>query len=354
MTGEGLSENRNEVRIFLLEKDEATYLGVDLGGTKLLIGEMTSDGRLLRTKKYPSGPLSQPEALEVICRAVQDFLETVRPENAPMPIAMGVGLVGRVNSREGIWLEIDSARAEQIPIGAILSRRFGLPCFADNDVRSAAKAEVLFGMGRQSGGLIYINVGTGIAAGIMIGGRMLTGSHYDAGEVGHMVSGIPLRVPCPCGRMDCVEPVASGAGFDKCARMLAARYPETRLHIPQDGSRVRVEDVFALYGADPLCTLLTDNGAQAIANLVMNLVRTLDPDTVVLGGGVMSDGFLYPHVMQKIDPYTVRFVTNGIVLTRLDAARIGLMGACSNAIEGLKKRHNQEEQHENYDCKQRA
>ena len=85
----------------MLKKDEATYLGVDLGGTKLLIGEMTLDGRLLYTKKYPSGPLSQPEALEVICQSVKDFLEA-RPQDVPMPVAMGVGLVGRVNSREGI------------------------------------------------------------------------------------------------------------------------------------------------------------------------------------------------------------------------------------------------------------
>ena len=329
----------------MLRKDKgtATYLGVDLGGTKLLVGEMTSDGQLLYTKKYPTGPLPQSEALEVICRSVEDFLKTVRPEDAPMPVGMGVGLVGRIDSRQGTWLEIDAERAEQIPIGELLSKRFGLPCFVDNDVRSAVKAELLFGRGKQSDCLIYINVGTGIAAGITVGGRTISGSHCNAGEVGHMVSGISQRIPCSCGRMDCVEPVASGAGFDKCARALAAQYPDTRLHIPEDGSRVRVEDVFALYGTDPLCTLLTDNAAQVIANLVMNMVRALDPDTVVLGGGVMSDGFLYPHVMKRINSYTVRFVTNGIVLTQLDAARIGLMGACSNAIEGLRQIENQEE-----------
>lgn len=338
----------------MLLKEKATYLGVDLGGTKLLVGEMAQDGRLLYTKKYPTGPLSQPEALAVICRSVDDFLKTARPADAPMPAGMGVGLVGRIDSRRGIWLEIDSERAEQIPIGALLSQRFGLPCFVDNDVRSAARAEVLFGRGRQCGSLVYINVGTGIAAGIAVGGQMLTGSHFDAGEVGHMVSGLPLRVSCPCGRGDCVEPVASGAGFDKCARLLAAQYPDTGLHIPQDGSRVRAEEVFSLYGADPLCTLLTDNAAQAIANLVMNLVRALDPEAVVLGGGVMSDGFLYPHVMERIDPFTVRFVADNIVLTELDAARIGLMGACSNAIEGLRQISDQEERYESYYCKQRA
>lgn len=318
-----------------LKKEQITYLGVDLGGTKLLV-EMTPEGELLRWKKYPTGALHQQEALELIQRSVEDYLETARPQDAPMPVAMGVGLVGRIDSTRGVWMEIDPGRSTQIPIADVLSEKFGMPCFVANDVHSATKAEMLFGMGRQSKNLIYINVGTGIAAGIVVKGQLISGGHCNAGEVGHTASGIQMHAPCVCGRKDCVEPVASGLGFDKCARLLLPDYPDTKLSIPKDGARVQVEDVFALYGEDPLCTVLTDNAAQAIANLVMNLVRTTDPDTVILGGGVMSDEFLYPRVLEKIDPYTTRFVTNGIVLTSLAPASVGLMGACSNAILGMK------------------
>lgn len=312
-----------------------TYIGVDLGGTKLLIGEMDRSGNLLRWKRYPSGLLSQQEALELIQRGLDDFLTEKTPGCEIS--AIGVGMVGRIDSSTGIWYEISPDRKETLEIGGILSRRCGVPCFVDNDVRSATKAELLFGRGRSSRDLIYINIGTGIAAGFVSGGRLITGGHYNAGEVGHTGSGIDLKAPCECGRGDCVEPIASGLGFDRCARILAPQYPDTQLTIPENGGRVSVAEVFRLYDTDPLCRRLTDNAAQAIANLIMNLVRFNDPDTIVLGGGVVSDGFLYPKILEKLNPQTMRFVTNGIALTTLDPRYIGLLGACSNAVIGMEE-----------------
>ena len=318
-----------------MDTRKETYIGVDLGGTKLMIGEMDRSGRLLRSQRYPSGPLSQEAALELILDGLDRFLAERTP--GCRPAAIGVGLVGRVDSRTGTWFEISGERRRTLEAARVLRERYGMPCFIDNDVRSAAKAELLFGWGRSSRDMIYINVGTGIAAGFVSGGRLITGGHSNAGEVGHTSSGIGLRVPCECGRSDCVESVASGLGFDRCARLLAPRYPDTRLTIPEGGGRVSVAEVFRLYDSDPLCRTLTDNAADAVANLIMNVIRFNDPDTVVLGGGVLADGFLYQKILERLNPHTVRFVTNGVLLTALDPRRIGLLGACSNAIKGMEE-----------------
>lgn len=314
--------------------EKKSYIGADLGGTKLLIGEMDAQGNLLRTKKYPSGRLSQAQALALIQRSLDDFLGERTEGYAPA--AIGVGMVGRIDSKRGIWHEISPDRKESVQIGAILSRRYGLPCFVDNDVRSATKAELRFGRGRESRHLIYLNVGTGIAAGFVSDGRLITGGHFNAGEVGHTSSGIDLKVPCECGRWDCVEPVASGLGFDRCARLLAPQYPDTRLDIPAEG-RVSAAEVFRLYDTDPMCRVLTDNAARAIGNLIMNLVRFNDPDTIVLGGGVLADGFLFDKVQAHLNPYTIRYVTGGVVLTALDPGKIGVLGACCNALTGMEE-----------------
>lgn len=316
---------------------KTSFLGVDLGGTKLLVGEMDAGGSLLAYKKYPSEPLSQTEAMKLITACVDDYLATARPAGAGAPAALGLGLVGRIDARQGVWLGIDPARNEEIPVARLLGGRYGLPCFADNDVRSATKAEMLFGRGRGTRHMVYINVGTGIAAGTVSDGRLIFGSHFNAGEVGHTASGIDLRADCVCGRPDCVESVASGLGLDKCARLLAPRFPGTALHIPQNGARVSAAEIFERYDADPLCKTLADNAAEGLANLIMNLVRMSDPDTIVLGGGVMTDGFLYRKVLERLNPYTIRFVTGGVVLTGLDPAFVGLMGACSNAIKGMEE-----------------
>lgn len=304
-----------------------TYIGVDLGGTSLKLGEMDCAGKILRQASVPSGYLTQREALDFIEKELDSFL--TKPAGAPA--AIGAGLLGRIDSEEGMWLELDHDRREEMPFANVISKRFGLPCFIDNDVRSAAKAEQLFGSAEGLKNWAYVNVGTGIGAAVFSGGRLMRGGHFNAGEVGHTGSGIDFHAPCSCGRPDCVEPVASGMGLDLCARLLAPKYPDTKLAIPKNG-RVSAGEIFALYGTDHLCRTLTDNAAQALANLLMNLVRFCDPEKIVLGGGTMTGGFLLERVKAHFNPFTMRHVTKGVTLSPIPSQKIGVMGACANAM----------------------
>jgi predicted NBD/HSP70 family sugar kinase len=104
---------------------------------------------------------------------------------------------------------------------------------------------------------------------------------------------------------------------------------ETRLRFPAGvGERVSVNEIFSLSRkGDPLCVQLVENASQALANLIMNLVRVTDPDTIVLGGGLVADGYLHTKTLEKLNPTTLRFVTNGVVITKLNPVFIGLMGA---------------------------
>jgi glucokinase len=309
-----------------------TYIGIDLGGTKLLIGEVDCHGNILRYKRYDSGFFNQQAALEMIKSSMDDYIATVGWIK-DKPLAIGVGLIGRVNSAEGIWLQIDSGRTQPIAFAREISESFGIPCYIDNDVKSATRAELTWGFGQISNNFIYINVGTGIAAGCVVNGRQLRGSHFNAGEVGHVRVGVNVGVTCSCGRVDCVEAIASGLGMDQCARLLSNRYP-TQLVIPhEEGKRIHVSEIFDLCRkGDPLCSCVVNNAAEALANLIMNLVRMTDPDTVVLGGGVVSDGYMHTLILEKLNATTMRFVTNGVVITKLNPGFIGLLGAASVAM----------------------
>ncbi len=309
-----------------------TYLGLDLGGTKLLIGELDSCGNILKYKKYDSGYFNQQSALDIIKKSLDDYIKTVGWTNKK-PVGMGVGLIGRVDPEKGIWLQIDPKRTQPIPLAQELFDLYGIPCHIDNDVKSATRAERHFGFGQISRNFIYINVGTGIAAGFVVNGRQIRGSHFNAGEVGHTQVGVNVGIRCGCGRMDCVELIASGIGIDGCARLLKNEL-ETTLHISEDqGERVNVKEVFELSRkGDPLCVQLVENATQALANLIMNLVRVSDPDTVVLGGGMVSDGYLHTKVLEKLNANTIRFVKNGVVITKLNPDFIGLMGAGAVAM----------------------
>jgi predicted NBD/HSP70 family sugar kinase len=310
-----------------------TYLGVDVGGTKILIGELDKSGNILRYKKYDSGFFNQQSALETIKTSLNDYIQSVGWVK-DKPIAMGVGLIGRVDPGEGIWLQIDPKRTHPIPLAGELKKAYGIPCFIDNDVKAATRAEMQFGFGQISNNFIYINVGTGIAAGFVVNGKQIRGSHFNAGEVGHTQVGVNVGIQCGCGRMDCVEQIASSIGFDKCAR-LYENTMETNLHITSDlGERVAVNEVFDLSQKnDPLCVHLVETSSQALANLIMNLVRVSDPDTVVLGGGLVADGYLHTKVLEKLNATTIRFVKNGIVITKLNPVFISLMGAAAIAMD---------------------
>lgn len=311
-----------------------TYLCLDFGGTKLLVGEVDASGNILRYKKYDTGFFNQQEAVDMINESIADYIATMGWHNGQKPVSMGVGLIGRVNTAEGVWLQIDPSRTQPIPLAAQLTEKFGIPCHIDNDVKSATRAERVWGFGQVSNNFIYINVGTGLAAGIVVNGHQIRGAHFNAGEIGHSVVGVSNGVRCGCGRMNCVETIVSGIGFDRSARELKKLHP-TSLVIPEDESeRVSVADIYNLcLKGDELACQLVENAAQALADLIMNLVRFSDPDTVVLGGGIVSNGFMYEKVLTKLNPTTMRFVTNGVVLTKLNPDYIGLLGAAAVAMD---------------------
>lgn len=310
-----------------------TFLALDLGGTKLLVGEVNDKGEILNYKRYFTGYIDQQCALEIIKNSIDDYIQSVGWATGNVPKAIGIGLIGRIDNENGIWHQIDIDRTQPLELAKSLSHIYNLPCYIDNDVKSATRAERLFGYGRKSDNFIYINIGTGIAAGFVINGQMLRGSCYNAGEVGHINVGVGIGLDCVCGRKNCVELVASGMGFDKCARHLKNKY-QSALKVPGDEKeRVDVREIYRLYNEeDEMCVFLVNNAVEAIAQLIMNLVRVSDPDTVVLGGGIVANDFLYPKILDKLNKHTMRFVSNGVVLTKLDPNFIGLIGAAAVAM----------------------
>lgn len=314
-----------------------TYIGVDFGGTKLLIGEVDHNGQILSQKSYTTGYVNQHSAVDLIKSSLANYLSTVGTGNR-RPRAVGIGLIGRVDTSNGQWLQIDTNRSDSINLSNEITSEFGYNCYIANDVKSATVAEQCWGYGRESDNFVYLNIGTGIAAGCVVGGKLIKGSHYNAGEVGHTQVGVHVGVKCCCGRTDCVEAIAAGVGFDSCARLLAPAYPDSILYIPTDGTRVDVRLVYDLYRkGDAFCKLLVENAATAIANLIMNLVRVTDPDTVVLGGGIISDPMMYSMIIDRLHAGTMRFVTNGVVITHLNPTHIGLLGAAAIAMTESKK-----------------
>lgn len=320
------------------DQKKGVYLGLDLGGTKLLIGEVDEQGKVLRSKRYPSAiaaGATQTEVMESIKEDVDDYLEEYQLVPGRDFDAIGMGMVGRVDPGNGLWLEIQKPRMETVETARILSERYKVPCGIDNDVRSGAAAEQKFGKARGCKDFIYMNVGTGIGAAFVIDGKMLTGAHFCGGEVGHHVTDSGSDVQCPCGRMGCVEALASGMGLHERAVALRDKYPYTSLVFPETG-RIDGRSVFVLADkGDALCMKLAQDAAKAVAETLSNFLWMVDPEKIILGGGLITDGRLVTRVQKLMSPMSVRFLKDGIEMTALDSDYVGLIGAAAVGMRAL-------------------
>jgi predicted NBD/HSP70 family sugar kinase len=302
-----------------------TFIGCDFGGTKLLIGEIDEQGKILQSKRYTTGINNHKDAVDRILECLTDYIEEVGFVGTP--VAAGAGVVGVVDYANGIWKSLDHVETLPIPLAAMISEKLGVPAVIDNDVKCATGAEMMFGQGNRSDNFIYLNIGTGIAAGFVVEGRILRGANNNSGEVGHSVVDITRDVVCVCGRHGCVEGLASGSGFQFEALRLYDHF-ETSLSRPNDQDKVNITDIFHLSEeGDALCKELTVQAIDNISNLIMNLVRITDPDTIILGGGVVSDGWLLPKLCESFNASTMRGVKNGVVLSSFDPGLVGLIGA---------------------------
>ncbi|MFF2093213.1 ROK family protein [Paenibacillus sp. NPDC058174] len=325
----------------MIKEITESVLAVDLGGTSIVVGEVTPGGEVLGIKSYPSDTTTQSFALAAIMRAIDDYSLTIGLQ-AEKQLAIGIGLVGRVDEQRGIWIEIEPGKTEVLDVRGIIEQRYGLICGIDNDVACATKAEQQFGWGKESQNFIYLNVGTGIAAGVVAEGQYVNGASFNSGEIGHMVVSMDSDVACGCGRKGCVERIASGLGLHERVTALRSQYPGTVLPEPAGSERVAAEVIFeAAQSGDELALKVSEDAAKALAALVMNLVRVSDPDTIVLGGGVVKNNYFAGRVRSYLNPKTMRFVAHPLVQTKQATTEVGLAGA---ALAGWRasQRHGEE------------
>lgn len=301
-------------------------IGVDVGATKILVGAVTQSGEVIASRRSQMEGKTPATTLRSIEAAIKDFLQGW---DGPLPLGIGVGLVGQIDSKSGIWLEAMNLPIKSpVPLGKQLSDRHGIPVALDNDVHAATLAELRWGIGKKSTDFIYLNVGTGISAGLVFKGQLLRGAENYAGELGHMVVQ-PDGSLCPCGRRGCVEPIASGGGMLARVQELLIEFPDSTLHVQTEP--ITTHSIFkAAEAGDPLAIRISNDAIQALSIALTNLVNLLNPEWIVYGGGTLSDGWLIERVRVNVESQPLlmtRKALKGILPSRLSPDQVGLLGA---------------------------
>jgi glucokinase len=265
-------------------------IGIDIGGTKVAAGVVDEHGVILDSL-LRSTPSHSPRAVE---DAIVETVGQLRSRHKV--VSVGIGAAGWVDNAQSVVAFSPHLAWRAEPLKARLSERIDIPLIVDNDANAAAWAEYRFGAGRGSSVMVCITLGTGIGGGLVINGRLFRGSYGMAGEWGHMIS-VPGGHRCECGNRGCWEQYASGNALVREARELA-RTNSPVAHRLLEMAGGQVDNITgpgvtaaAIQGEPTAVELLADVG-QWLGKGTANLVAALDPDLVVIGGGVSAAGEL--------------------------------------------------------------
>lgn len=276
------------------------YIGVDVGGTKILAVVATANGEIIARAKHPTDPDSGSVASQI-----GDAIEAVLAQTSISPCetgGIGVALPGVVDSKRGILVHAPNLDVADPEISARLEERFDLPVSLGNDANLGTLAEVWTGAGRGADTVVGIFVGTGIGGGVVVNGRLQTGSEDKGGEIGHLV--LMIDGPeCGCGNLGCWEALASRTAIERHIRAeLDTGRESCILRYTTDGRIKSGALAKALSDGDELVTEVMRREAHYLAQGVLSIRHMIDPDFVIFGGGVIEAcaEFLMPLIETEI------------------------------------------------------
>lgn len=263
-------------------------IGIDLGGTKVLVGVVDAENQVLaRAKRNTPAKQGGAAIVSTILDAAHEAVAASGVEMAGIG-AVGIGSPGPLDPQRGVILFSSNLNVKDFPIGSELSKALGRPVVLRNDVRMGGYGEFKLGAGRSHQNVLCAFIGTGIGGCLIERGEVLVGSTGNAGEIGHII--IKANGPkCGCGRRGCMEALASKTAISrrlfKAVKRGSATSHATALVTKND--RLKSKDLAAAYiNGDATVVHEVERAAHFLGVGLGSLMNVVGPDVVILGGGV--------------------------------------------------------------------
>ncbi len=328
-----MTDGRGPV-VDLRDGNRDLLVGVDIGGSKIAVLVVHSDLEVSGRLVVPT-PVGAPDsAADHIAATLAAALETAGT-SIDRVAAVGVGVPGRVDPLGGIVSLAVNLGWHRLPLRDQLEERLGVRCAIENDVRAAAAGILDRGLLGEVADFVYLSVGTGISAGVVLGGQLHRGTRGLAGEVGHIVVDAdgPL---CSCGLRGCLEMMASGPAI---AKLAADAIRAGRSSALADSPTITAVDVYAAAAAgDTLAAEIVAAAGRALARAIHGLVMTYDVKRVIVGGGVAGAGSAFLEsieteldVIRASSELAAEMLQRGIVGLLPDGSDTGAWGAVTVA-----------------------
>lgn len=314
-------------------------LGIDIGGTKIALSIGNEKGEVRVGERFPTDA-ADPEA--TLTRAVDIAEKLVLQAGLTVDQidTIGISSPGPMCSKRRMILQTPNMKGwDQFKVGDFIEKRLKRPTFMQNDANGAGLAEYLFGA-QKGKDLVYLTMSTGIGAGIVINGEVLSGTNDLGGEVGHMT--LDLNGPqCGCGKYGCWEAFCGGKNFaDQLRAEIAASGLQTRILDEAGGELDKIsmkEICAAVHAGDEYACRKWDVFIEKMAHAVGILIQTLNPEAIVMGTIAIYDGELFlPQMKERLTRYAWK---SGIEVCRIEASvlkNIGELSALAVALDGAR------------------
>jgi glucokinase len=304
--------------------NNSVVVALDVGGTGMKCALVRPDGTVHHEERHPTLAARGPEAVtENILEVAARLADKGRADGLE-PIAVGIAVPGVVDEENGVAVWSSNVGFRDVPIQTLIEQRVGLPAALGHDVRVGGIAEARLGAGRGERHVLFVAIGTGIAAALVVKGSGYNGAHGAAGEVGHIIVR-PGGTPCPCGQKGCLESVAS-------ARAIGKRYADL-----VGDPEATAFDVVNRVTTDKVAASVWHEAIEALADGLVTAQALFDVSVLVLGGGLAEagDALLNP-LRAEIEKRLTFHRMPGLVRAALgDTA--GCLGAALLALDHLER-----------------
>ena len=308
------------------------FTGIDIGGTKCAVvcGDPDAENKISKKIKFPTGTVQ--ETIDRIIREIEEL----------MPCdAIGISCGGPLDEQAGVIMSPPNLPGwDNVPIVKILSERFGLPAYLCNDANACALAEWKYGAGKGAENMIFLTFGTGLGAGLILGGKLYSGSNGMAGEVGHIR--LSQHGPVGYGKSGSFEGFCSGAGLAQIGKMLATEQLQMGKTLPFCNAYAELDNIDAKLLAnfadagDPVALRAYNICGEMLGRGISILVDILNPEVIVIGSIFQRSENLLREPMEKVLAKEALSRSSSIcrVLPASLGNSIGDFAALSVAFEG--------------------
>lgn len=268
------------------------YVGIDLGGTNIVAGVVDENYNII-SKASTKTNCPRPEK-EIADDMAKMALQAVK--NANLEISdiewIGIGTPGIANSATGIIERANNLGFVNTPMVKYIKETIDKPVFIENDANAAAYGEFVAGAAKEARNAICVTLGTGVGAGIIIDGKIYSGSNYAGAEIGHTVIEVD-GAECSCGRKGCFEAYSSATGLIRMSKEAMEKSPDSIMNkmAQEKGGKVTARTSFdAMRAGDKSAKEVVDKYIKYLAAGITNTINIFQPDILCIGGGVCNEG----------------------------------------------------------------